>query len=68
MNRKFHVGTLVAGLALALWGVGLLGDGAGWWNLELADLRYAGPILVIVVGALVVVWALRSAQRDNRQT
>lgn len=67
MTRKLHVGTLISGLVLAAWGTGLLGDGMGWWNLELADLRYVGPILIIVVGALVVIGALMSAQKSSRQ-
>jgi hypothetical protein len=68
MNSRFHIGTLLSGLALAIWGAGLLGDGMGWWNIELADLRYVGPILIIVIGALVVVGALASDRRRSRQT
>lgn len=68
MDRKLHVGTLLSGIALAAWGFGLLGDGLGWWDLELADLRYAGPLLIILIGGLVVVGALVSTGRTNRQT
>lgn len=68
MDRKFHVWTLLCGLVLAAWGTGLLGDGMGWWNLELTDLRYAGPILIIVIGALVVIGALMAERRRGQQT
>lgn len=68
MDRKFHIGTLISGLVLAVWGIGLLGDGMEWWNLEFADLRYMGPILIIVIGALVVIGALASERRSNQQT
>lgn len=68
MNREFHIWTLISGLALAVWGAGLLGDGLGWWDLELADLRFAGPILIIAVGVLVVVGAIASAQRRDQRT
>lgn len=60
MGDRLHIGTLLWGLVLALWGVGLLGAGVGWWDFELIDLRYAGPILVIVVGAVILFGALAS--------
>ncbi|MGD2101994.1 MAG: hypothetical protein PVG83_07135 [Acidimicrobiia bacterium] len=67
MDRKLHIGTLLSGLALAVWGTGLLGDGLDWWSLELADLRYVGPILIIVIGAFVVVGALAATRRSDEQ-
>ena len=66
MDRDYHIGTLISGFAIALWGTALLGDGLGWWDLELADLRYVGPVLIIVVGALIVAGALASARRSDR--
>ena len=68
MNRGIHVWTLLSGLALAVWGAGLLGDGLGWWDLELADLRFAGPILIIAVGVVVVVGALAAVRRTDQQS
>lgn len=65
MADRLHLGTLLWGLVLAAWGVGLLGVGAGWWDLELADLRYAGPILIIVVGAVILFGAMVPGRRSG---
>lgn len=66
MGDRIHLGTLLWGLVLSAWGVGLLGLGAGWWDLELADLRYAGPILIIVVGAVILFGALVPGSGSDR--
>ncbi len=68
MTERYHFGTLLWGLALTAWGATLLGEGLGWWDLELGDLRYAGPILIILIGVLVLVGALRSGRGSSRQT
>ena len=61
MGDRMHIGTALWGLVLTIWGVALLGVGVGWWDLELVDLRYAGPILIIIVGAVIVFGALAGA-------
>ena len=58
MGDRVHVGTLIWGVLLTAWGIVVLGMGLEWWSIGLADLRYAGPILIIVVGAVIVVGAL----------
>lgn len=65
MGDRLHVGTLLWGLLLTAWGVGLLGVGMDWWSIDLVDLRFAGPILVIVVGAVIVFGALASRDRSD---
>jgi hypothetical protein len=66
MGDRLHLGTLLWGLVLAAWGVGLLGVGVGWWDLELVDLRYAGPILIIVVGAVILFGAMLPNRGSSR--
>lgn len=65
MGDRVHVGTLLWGLVLALWGTALLGVGVGWWDLDLLDLRYAGPILIIVVGAVILFGALAGGDKSD---
>lgn len=66
MGERVHIGTLLWGLLLTTWGVVVLGVGLEWWSIDLVDLRYAGPILIIVVGAVIVVGAL--ASKDGSET
>lgn len=65
MGDRVHIGTMLWGLVLAIWGAALLGAGVGWWDLELVDLRYAGPILIIIVGAVIAFGALAGGRSKN---
>lgn len=51
---------------MTLWGVLLLGVGLDWWQFELVDLRYLGPALIIVIGVVVLLGALRSRGTPDR--
>lgn len=62
-QRRFHYGTFLWGLVLALAGVGLLGVDLGWWELRLIELRYAAPIVIMLIGAIVVIGSLARNQR-----
>lgn len=62
MGDRVHIGTMLWGLVLAIWGAALLGVGVGWWDFQLVDLRYAGPILIIIVGAVIAFGALAGGQ------
>lgn len=66
MGERFHVGTLLWGLVLTLWGFVLFGVGVDWWQLDLIDLRYVGPALIIVFGAIVLFSAMRSREEAGR--
>lgn len=66
MGDRAHIGTLLWGLFLTLWGVLLLGVGLDWWQFELVDLRYLGPALIIVIGVVVLLGALRSRGTPDR--
>ncbi|HVR31089.1 MAG TPA: hypothetical protein VMS74_00090 [Acidimicrobiia bacterium] len=64
MSDRFHMGTFLWGLILTISGAALAAVGFGWWSLDVFDLRYAGPLFVILVGAVIFVGAL--AQNAGR--
>lgn len=66
MGERVHVGTLIWGLVLTIWGLVLLGVGLDWWQLDLIDLRYVGPALIIVIGAIVLFSAMRTREDERR--
>lgn len=66
MNSRFHPGTFVWGVVLALSGAWLLGVGLDLWDIGRIDLRYVAPVLLILVGVSVLLGSLRSATRQNR--
>lgn len=66
MGDRVHVGTLLWGLLLTAWGVALLGVGLDWWQFEMVDLRYLGPAVIIVIGVIVLLGALRSRDTQDR--
>lgn len=55
---KLHVGTLFAGLVFLVVGLTFMTEALGWWNLQMADLRYVGPIVLIAGGLAVTASAL----------
>lgn len=57
-EKRFHYGTFLWGALLAVAGVGLLGVDLGWWELRLVDLRFVGPIVLMLIGAIVVIGSL----------
>jgi hypothetical protein len=66
MSSRFHPGTFVWGVALALAGGWMLGVGLDLWDIGRIDLRYAAPVLVILVGVSVLLGSLRSETRQHR--
>lgn len=64
MTDRFHVATFLWGLILTVSGAALAAVGFGWWDLAVFDLRYAGPLFVILVGAVILIGAL--AQNAGR--
>ena len=57
-GRRIHWGTFLWGMVLTLAGVGLLGADLGWWELRVADLRFIGPLLLILIGAVILIGSL----------
>jgi xanthine/uracil permease len=62
-DGRFHFGTFVTGLVLALIGGALLAEGMGWWKLRLSDFRYVAPALLIAIGVIVLLGSF--ARRDT---
>lgn len=61
-DDRFHFGTFVTGLVIALIGGALLAEGLGWWELRLRDLRYLGPVLLIAIGVIVLLGSIGRRQ------
>jgi membrane protein DedA with SNARE-associated domain len=58
MSEQMHIGTFLWGLILTAAGAALAAVGFGWWDLDAIDLRYAAPVLVILIGAVILLSAL----------
>ena len=59
---KLHVGTLFAGLVFLVVGLTFMTEALGWWSLQMVDLRYVGPIVLIAGGLAVTASALTRRQ------
>ncbi|MGH8947087.1 MAG: hypothetical protein ACRDVL_13195 [Acidimicrobiia bacterium] len=64
-DERFHFGTFVTGLVVALIGGALLAEGLGWWELHLSDFRYVGPALLIAIGVIVLIGSF--ARREGKE-
>jgi membrane protein DedA with SNARE-associated domain len=60
-----HIGTFLWGLILTAAGAALAAVGFGWWDLDAIDLRYAAPVFVILIGAVIVLSALTPRWRSR---
>lgn len=56
---KLHMGTMFAGVVYLVIGLAFVAEAIGWWGLEASDLRYAGPLALIVAGLALAVGSLR---------
>lgn len=65
MNERLHVGTFLWGLILAISGASLTAVGLGWWDISSMDLRLVGPVLVILIGAVIVAASIGRALRPG---
>ncbi len=59
---RIHMGTLFAGLIFLLVGVAFTLEALEVWTLSVSDLRYVGPLALLVVGAAVVVGSVNQDQ------
>jgi hypothetical protein len=62
---KIHRGTLLAGVVYLGIGVAFILEALEVWTLQIGDLRYVGPIALVVLGLAVVVGSMRGAQRST---
>lgn len=51
---KLHYGTLFAGIIFLLIGIAFVMEALGTWSLSVSDLRYVGPLALVVAGLAVV--------------
>jgi membrane protein DedA with SNARE-associated domain len=65
MVDRFHVGTFVWGMVLTLAGAALAAVGFGWWELSAIDLRWVGPVFVILIGVVILAGALMRRTKDT---
>lgn len=59
---RMHAGTMFAGLVYLAVGLSFVAEALGWWDLQVADLRYAGPVALVVAGFAVMVGSIRGSQ------
>ncbi len=62
---RLHNGTLLAGVVFLLIGVAFVLEALGVWTLQIGDLRYIGPIALVVVGVAVVVGSIGRSNRES---
>lgn len=66
MSDRFHAGTFVWGVILTLAGAALTAVGFGWLDVSTLDLRYVGPVLVVLIGITILTGALLPRQEPDR--
>ena len=62
---RLHKGTLFAGVLYLLIGVVFILEALDVWTLQISDLRYVGPIALVVLGIAVVIGSMG---RSHQQT
>jgi len=68
MTDRIHMGTFLWGAILTVVGAGLAAVGFGWWDLAVLDLRYAGPLIVILMGGVILAGAFTRGDGDRSDT
>lgn len=51
---RFHAGTFIAGLIYLAAAVAFALEALGVWTLQLSDLRFVGPLALVVAGIAVL--------------
>ncbi|HSJ35476.1 MAG TPA: DUF5668 domain-containing protein [Acidimicrobiia bacterium] len=62
---RMHLGTLFAGLIFLALGIAFTLEAMDVWSLSVSDLRYIGPLALVVAGAAVVVGSLNRREHTN---
>lgn len=60
---RVHVGTLFAGLIYLVIGIAFIFEALGAWTLSISDLRFVGPLALVVAGVAVVLGSLSKPER-----
>lgn len=62
---RLHKGTLLAGVVFLLIGVALILEALEVWTVQISDLRYIGPIALVVIGVAVVFGSMGGSDRES---
>ena len=62
---RMHIGTLFAGLIFLALGIAFTLEAMDVWSLSVSDLRYIGPLALVVAGAAVVVGSLNRREHTR---
>lgn len=65
MSDRLHMGTFLWGAILTVAGAALAAVGFGWWDLAVLDLRYAAPVIVILIGGVILAGAFTRGDGDR---
>lgn len=60
-----HRGTLLAGIVYLTVGLAFVTEALGWWELQVGDLRYAGPVALVVVGVAIAFGSLTGTRQTD---
>lgn len=65
MTDRLHMSTFLWGVILTVVGAALAAVGFGWWDLAVLDLRYAAPVIVILMGGVILAGAFTRGDGDR---
>lgn len=65
MTDRIHVPTFVWGAVLTAFGIVFTLEAIDVWDFSLGDLRYAGPLVLVAIGVILVVTARRPTRIEG---
>ncbi len=65
MTDRIHVPTFVWGLVLTGFGIVFTLEALDVWEFSIGDLRYAGPLVLVAIGLILVLTARRPTRIDG---
>jgi hypothetical protein len=68
MMDRIHVPTFVWGAALTVFGLVFTLEALEVWDFSLGDLRYAGPLVLVAIGLILVLTARRPQRKVGTPT
>lgn len=68
MMDRIHVPTFVWGAALTVFGLVFTLEALEVWDFSLGDLRYAGPLVLVAIGLILVLTARRPERKVGTPT
>ena len=60
---SLHKGTLFAGIVYLGVAIAFILEALGFWTLQIGDMRYVGPIALVVLGIAVAIGSLGNDQK-----